>query len=310
MKKLQVADQDLQSLNDFELVNTKTVSIPPKQDSPVSNKQQTSQPVPPVTPPPSLSTVDVRYTDISHELPSKFIFYNFDSLSIRTLTLGELKKIYRSHTTRSLRDLVEAIGLTIDVPAMDLTVGDFWYLMYWQRLNSYKKSPLNVNYVCDNPDHTLMVRKQQLPESSLEHSQIVSKSDLVVDIISEDDFAVIEALINQARADYNLYLFPQTMRDVVESTEMMVEEKFQTEDMWLIKLASNISRDYGKTLADRMKFLETTDQLPDLAVDIQKFQTACNHGVQEKVLVSCKECGASKDVVLSIDALTFFPDLQ
>lgn len=97
--------------------------------------------VAPTTP----ETVD--YTRI--ELLSGFIFYEHDELQVRKIDLVTHIKINRAQSTNDFSLLVDAIGSTLlpgGLDIRDLTVPDFYFLLYWHRLNSYSSTPFNVTW--------------------------------------------------------------------------------------------------------------------------------------------------------------------
>ena len=86
-------------------------------------------------------------------LPSNFLPYDWSDIQIRRLNIEELRAIVRARVSGNLRHLVRAVDATISRHAHELTVGDFWYLMYWHRLNSYKKSPFIIDWTCTDVQH-------------------------------------------------------------------------------------------------------------------------------------------------------------
>jgi hypothetical protein len=82
-------------------------------------------------------------------LPSQSVFYKdyFEYIGIRPFKMGDLFRIDRAIQEKSYSQLVEAIGTTIkDFDVRDLTVADFDYILYWQRINSYIETPLKYKW--------------------------------------------------------------------------------------------------------------------------------------------------------------------
>jgi len=252
---------------------------------------------------------DSRYTSLDEELPSRFSFYSFQSLGIRPFTLMELKKLFRAHTSSNFKDIVDVIGATIDRNVYDLTVGDFWFLMYWQRINSYKKSPMTVPWTCEANDHVLAVELDRLLPETLKNTVTVNKTTIrVVDF----DIQAVADFTARIREEYGVDLFPGTIRDVVAMVKLA--DKVEPDDDWIAKYATNISPDHGATIQERMKFLENMSQREDInAIDfiyeIEQFVKIAEHGVRESITSKCKECDAEREVPLTLDAHSFFPSL-
>lgn len=118
----------------------------------------------------------VDHTDVW--LPSGFVGYEWDSIQIRRFTVREVRAIAQARGSGSLRHLIRAIDATITRPVTDLTAGDFWYLMYWHRLNSYKKSPFIITWTCTDPTHLESVQKGREARNDMERQHVDSVSGL------------------------------------------------------------------------------------------------------------------------------------
>lgn len=269
---------------------------------------------------------------MSIDLPSKFQFYDFKHVSACTLKGSHQAKLNRAYTQNRLRFVVEAMGATLEpgVSAFDLTPGDFYFLMYWQKVNSFTKSPQIITTQCTDPDHLLKVAKKELSKDSLKIEQFLNSTTLDTKYADEFDLPALRLGLEK----YNLGA--ETMRDVVELTERLIdlseaetekevegEEPFPVpgqvdnseEDVaeygWLasraafLKQATNDGRILS--LADRCKIVgdmsvEETDLLE------KYMQAVTTYGVEEYATIKCKECSASKRVKISFDALTFLPN--
>lgn len=82
----------------------------------------------------------------SIDLPSNFIFYDFDTLNVRKFELRDLSKMQKVVKTASNKLFKEVIQGCIDKDVNLLTPGDFKYICYWLRLNSYPKSPMPIEW--------------------------------------------------------------------------------------------------------------------------------------------------------------------
>ena len=85
-----------------------------------------------------------KYQSIS--LPSGFIFYDFKDLKARKFEVRDLAKMSKVMKTESHKLFKEVIQNCIDRDVDSLTPGDFKYLCYWLRLNSYPNSPMSINW--------------------------------------------------------------------------------------------------------------------------------------------------------------------
>lgn len=275
-------------------------------------------------------------------LPSEFVSYQWKDIQVRRFNVEEIRAIVRARISGNLRHLVRAVDNTLSRPVTDLTVGDFWYLLYWHRLNSYKKSPFVIEWVCDAEDHLRKVAgadlhegEESLDPKTLRNLLTVNKSNL--DTISIDRDAYND-LATQLYEEYGIQVQPQGIVDFVSATDedeeiqhrrdaekkkreaaaaegdvgaFLDDQEQATEDddrSFMYRYAALLSTTHGETLSARSDFL--SQQSPDLLVDLEALLEIVEHGVKESWTVTCKECGASKTIKQSLDALTFLPSLQ
>lgn len=280
-------------------------------------------------------------------LPSQFHFYEWKELQVRQFNIQDLLSIYEARVKGKFRLLVDVISSTLlNQSAYDLTFEDFWYLLYWHRLNSYRKSKLQLEWTCSDPQHLDWIENgrdgQPVEASTLENMDIVSKSNLeVVDadtdtidrerrgIQTEYGLATTPIMISQ----YVDFLEEQEERErafnkqqtLTEQREQAIDNGEQVEpeaafqarlnhiylmpesDVMLSRYAMIVA--CGNTLKQRRDFLRTLED-PELFMDLESFLATLDYGVTEKFQVTCKECGASREVTNSIDALTFLPHIQ
>ncbi len=261
----------------------------------------------------AFSEKNSNYYNITDDVLSKFIYYqNFNTLSIKPFSIIDVRKIFRARVLEKLEPIVEVISACIDTDksALDLTVPDFWALMYWERMNSYKKTnQWEVRFNCSSDKHLNMVAAGEAsPESFNQVKRITSKSDLTITFI--DEKAVIDT-IARVHAEYGIFLDAPRMRDQLEShTLVSVLERVedQLDLFWILRIACHLNPIHGETLVDRMDFIEKADLSPDLLEEIDKFEKLNKYGISEKIHTTCEVCGAKEVIDLTLDALTFFPE--
>lgn len=268
------------------------------------------------------------------DLASDFMFYDDDitKIHIRPLLLKDVVKIEHANVQKNLMTFVEAISSTIaeDMSILSFTVGDFFQILYWLRLNSYFEAKFTYNLVCTDSDHIDKIVKDELDVGTLYTEETFTTKDLKIKRI-EDKQAVLDYTY-KIYEDYNLVLRPQTVKDFIEYkqledeiSEMFINEKFggaiQTvgQEKELAEMVRNnttlkmaqtacfLSHHHGDTLKDKVEFLVTSEVLPPaIRQQIDKYVELTYHGVEETVTGKCKECGAPIETQVSVDALTFF----
>lgn len=304
-----------------EVVSTQSFAFPdrtgqgnqaPEAAAPVA------QPTPTATPAPkSYAEVDPDFTSI--DLPSIFQFYDFKSLALRTLKGSHQAKFSRARKEGRLRYVVEAISATLEPnrSAFDLTPGDFYFLMFWQRVNSFTKNPMVVTAYCDNEKHNHSVyvgdevddpdnpgekKIVKMDESTLQNESFLKSTTL--------DSVYAEKVDTSHLAITAKYLLGvETMRDVVEATEFIqdAKEPLTEEDMFLIKYAPFLKTGPNQeNIVAKMKVVADMDA-DDLAELDEYMHLVTRYGVNEFANIRCKGCGASIRVNIPFDALTFLP---
>ena len=258
------------------------------------------------------SSKDANYLPVN--LTSQFKFYPFKKLSARPFLLQQQKKISRAQVTKDIKLIVEAINSCIDQDANQLTIGDFWYMMFWFRLNSWKKVPFTLTYTCQNELHQKAVLEGTSKKESLEQKSAITHENVVTkDLKDPDELDEFVASLDITKKGIKLHI--GTVADMVEGFELVTslneenKQKLPEEDEYLLKYASVLSREHGITLQDRIDFLNSQELTPDDAYELDLYVERIEHGVDEIVTVTCSECGASRSEKVHLDALTFLPSL-
>lgn len=316
---------DLNQISLNQVVSTQTVPVKPPRIQ-VTRVDQTADAVAATaTLTEHRQPPDSQY--LTTGLPSKCLFYGFtdNSIGVRRFNNDDVCKIYDARADKSMRMLVEAVGATLDrFSVWDLTVGDFWFLMYWHRINSYPKNPFIVNWTCVSDEHLELIRQNKQEIKSLEQEMMLKRSDLQT--VELEEKSLLEQ-IGRIHHEFGVSATLMRMGDYVRIIEMEEEndaarahnvtagktlEKvtvpYKASDFLLARHASNLSTKHGLTLADRMAALHT---LADFSLwpQLDKLVTLGDHGVVEKYHVGCKVCGAKAEVEVALDALTFLPEL-
>lgn len=201
----------------------------------------------------STNPMDERYERL--ELPSRCIFYDFDEIFIRRLTVIELGKIYRSITESNYSMFIDTIGNTINQKARDLTVADWYFVLYWLRLHSYPKSPFIVEWTSKYGNkNTHTVKTTNLEIKSIE--------------------TPIEEL--------QVYLDKGLTSPTVKDMEILQGGELSKEKEFMFSKAQYLS---GNTVKEKLEKLEKIDDLSILE-DINEFSAKIEHGVIETVTLT------------------------
>lgn len=256
----------------------------------------------------TLSDSDSNYVSI--DLPSNFSLYKFDTLSIRPFRIPDIKKLYRARQESSQRMLGQAIGAAIDRNPFKMTVGDFYFLMYWLRINSFDKAPYEIKWTCGHPEHVDKVNDGTLAYETLKNVALTDRTKVET---HDMDIDATAAVMEDALEKFGVRLNAPTFADLV-TLEEYAEENGEEEDFketyFMMKYASFLDSNdvQGNTLVEKEKWLSEKGE-PALLFVLDKFQEVSDHSVVDRVKVTCKECGTSTEVAFSVDVLSFFPSL-
>lgn len=193
-------------------------------------------------------------------LPSNYRYYDFKSLRIRPFVWADVRDLGIARSANRMQFLLEVVSRCIDVPLGDLTLGDFIYICYWLRLNSYPKSPVIVTWSCRKCKHGNVTKI---------HSKTVSIIELeeTVEMDSRFEIPRMRNYLEYMNASKNQPPELQELLDVA---------------MWIA----------APTLADKLDIL-------DAAPDLELFETARSikvqvghHGVADVIEAECGAYGA------------------
>ena len=247
---------------------------------------------------------------ISVDLPSKCLWYDFNDLHIRTFELEQLLKLHKGVLTDSFRLIAEAIGDTISRPVYQLTLGDFWFLMYWHRINSFPRAPFVVPFACEDDDHLEEVIAGKKSVETLKNELLIDSSTLTIDSIEDDIVPELVASQN-ALTEYGITLYPTTVGTFLQfRDENEGVDYIDAQVDWLSKYAMHLSPYAHGTLDQRRDVLRDKNISSDHLFSIEEYVNSVTHGVSEEFSVACKECGAKRVVYQAFDATNFFPQVH
>lgn len=256
----------------------------------------------------SLCDTDSRYHDLTDNLPTQFVFYPFDRLSVRPLQLADHIKLGSGSKVGSARTICEGIGATIDRDWLNLAFADFIFIAFWLRVNSYQENQYSLTWICEGREHNRKVFLGELPEDTLKNTSTITKADVKVNSI---DFEAVEPLA-QMLSEKGIFITAPTVRDFL----FFVEHGSELPDdiAFYIDAASVLSPAHGKTVRDRVDFLINMVNTRPEAESMEVLQIlnevsgiVSNCGVRQAFDVVCSHCGEKGVKEVEIDLLTFFP---
>lgn len=261
-------------------------------------------PMKPVAPENSV-TPNSEAEGVSLELPSRFAFYPFKDVYAKPFKGRNLRKLIRAREEESTLHLVEAVSSVLSSTSgvqnigFQLTPADFYFVLYWLRINSFTKSAIVHNTVCTNSEHLEQVAAGKVPADSLNHSEIIHKSSLTTNMLDEVPDP------SQFKLEYpGVSLRIPVMLDGIQMTEdaRIGDPEFS----YAARLASYLSTPTPTTLDQRIAIIDDMSGDDIQAIELYEKATS-KYGIEEKVRWTCKTCNHTRIDDIELNTHNFFP---
>lgn len=244
-------------------------------------------------------------------LPSRFEFYEFSALSVGRLKGYHQAKFYKAANENKDRHVADALTSLFPpgIKAEELTIPDFYFVMYWLRLNSYMRTELVHNGVCTNPAHLRAVREGKKEAKTLTTVEVITKTRLDQVELPEnylDGFDKELAELTSVLNPLGYTLTAPRMFDVIELNEEFTDAPNFDEISYLGDRAACITKTDGhrSTLKERIQVVESLNL--NVLELLEDWRHRCSsYGVRESIKFKCKECGADVENDISISAHSF-----
>lgn len=253
--------------------------------------------------------VDARFVDIG-DLPTGFAPYSFKEMYVREFELRELKLIYIGMHSRQrpMQHLVRAIQMCCSVPVMELTDGDFEFLMAWLRRASYPKAPLQVNWACRNMNLVYKADRAFYRGPPLDAREMKLK-DIVWEQCDTNNVETVQAYRTKLESlDDDMLTIEDPRFDfprvgTLGDFHMYVEAN--KADRHMAECCRWIKR--GKTFKDKFNYLISRPN-NDLYEDILELRKTFYHGIIEVMNLRCRVCDHRWEHQAAPRILSFFAD--
>lgn len=238
-------------------------------------------------------------------LPSRTLPYQVKQFGMRPFLVPQIMQLSRAVALKTVAPMIEALDSVLDFDAHQLTDGDFYYLLSWQRLEAYKHSPLLAQWTCSS----LVFQEQDGLKRVFTRDKLVQMVD-EFDSASEEERENLEdpeKLILTSRQCGHKNSLPISMRDLdivyLSDNDCLPERldyprvstladalaRKDNPDTRMIVQAARWVRE-GRTLDEKMEVLTAQ---PDLSLLEQALRMSAlsNHGVLRILTKHCEACG-------------------
>lgn len=231
------------------------------------------------------------------ELPSKGKLYNGKStVELTFFTLGDVKRIYdisQGIKSDSLEKLISSKVLDFDV--FELCQSDYWYVLYWLRINCFTSHPLEIEWTCNHAGcgvkNLSKVGKENLNQVEINPDYIEPAS------LELPDSGTIQVRLPRVKDDRE-----------IDAVVDLLHGKLRSEgDEWLCKLAAMWVD--NRNLMDRYKDVRSKFTPDDIFV-LDSFQKEYSFGITEYLDVKCIGCQEVSRRYFRLSITSFIPSME
>lgn len=249
---------------------------------------------------------DARFKLIG-DLPSGFFLYDWKELYIRPFSVKELPLLSLGAHSRynGVSHLLRAVDITITQSVLDLTDGDFEFIIAWLRKYSFPSTPLIVKWHCINNvwmfknrriwDQETPPTKKQISDNEMFEGPCDTNN---VEIVHNSQMR-ITSLDDDWRNDDPELDLPR-MRTYSDYYEHVQEQPHYR----LMGMVARYVR-AGETYRDKLAIVENDMDLYDRAYTLME---KSKHGIYESMTLKCRSCDNKVPHTALPNYRTFFPE--
>lgn len=166
------------------------------------------------------------------ELPSKFVFYPWQDVSIKRFGVMDQAKLFRAVRHRNITLLLDVLSSTCNRDVREMSYGDFQALCIWHSLNSYLNSKQVLTWgskygVTGKADIKKIIVKESPLEATREEYLKWKERGLAMSTCRDMELMASKTLVDEEI----LYLFDKAQFIDVEPLKQRVEELQQKGDL-------------------------------------------------------------------------------
>jgi len=200
------------------------------------------------------------------DLPSSYIFYDFDSVFVRPFNVGDLRRMSVAVRTLSQSMLMDIVAGCMTQDPRELTPQDFYYILYWLRSRSYPKTPMTVRWAS---------------RYGVVDDAVVNRSDFKEVRLEKENNKKLFKEMHERGFDYPR-MYDVESSDGLDWTSLTQDEEYDGYD-WLYSRSQYFTAQDDETIIQRMKRIEKND-VTDLE-EARDMMLKLKHGVEERLPV-------------------------
>ena len=225
------------------------------------------------------------------ELPGSAL-YNEDC-RIQPFTYGDASALSLLSKTNDPDTLFNVVNKRVNINVNELTIQDFWFILYWQRINSYSSFPVKLPWTCNHCQH------KNLNE--------LSGSSLIIEDLNPDYYHGIEVDFPDSGV---LKVRLKLIGDERELKKYMRKEKIEdpTGEIYETLLTACMLEGNGGSLKERYELVKNMSA--DDQFTLKGIEDYFDYGVKDYSEFTCENCKEVVKVGYELDLTSFFPSVQ
>jgi len=235
--------------------------------------------------------MDVKDKLLKIELPGH-AFYK-EEMTGRTLTELEVKKLAALTHGDNIKGIVQLLNDAVSNDLFELYTDDFWYLMWWLRVQTFPSYPIVVPWTCK--------------------CGAENKSDLTADKLKyidiPEEFNPLHAQVRLSNGEL-ISIRPQKVKDEFDVDAYLKQRMIKDPDRSIKGVLLDLAcLGEGKTIDDLYKSYKAGNFSTEDFFTIQGFKTLYTWGVNKIADFSCYKCKEGVSVEYEVTLTNFFPDI-
>lgn len=258
---------------------------------------------------------DADWVDIGN-LPSNFYPYDFGSLYIKPFTVKHLRLLSKGILTKDVTYQQRAVDLVISQDVNVLTIGDYYYVLEWLKINSTTKTPLIVEWHCQdqrlqnketkefvpNDPRTLKTVAPTLDAEEYDLVPCVTHNTEILHMVNLDVLQLPEEGWDGIPEGFD---FPRVaqMQGIQEALKDNELNMLVGAAQW-VAAEPKPGKPYA-TILDKIDVLEAQSNL-DMFTTAMAINDTVVHGIAQNSILHCRTCGSEHPYEIQIDSVSFF----
>lgn len=214
---------------------------------------------------------------------------------LQTLTYGDATAINLISKSKDVQKLFEVLNNRASLNVYDLTLPDFKFLLFWQRINSYSTFPMNIHWKCS-----------QKGCEQKNNDELTGPKLVITDIDPDYDHGMTLDFPDSGPLRLRLKL----VKDEIASKQYLIKNRIQDKDGELLEevLTACMLELNGGTLEERI--LQVREMSADDQFLLKSFESEFDYGVQNYAEFTCEKCKEVAKIGYEFDLANFFPSIQ